>query len=173
MDAVEIKLGAPAPDFRLASLDGRAYRLSEERGRLVIVNFWSAECPWVERVDLDLAPRLAGWGGRVQLWPIACNAGESLELIRRAVGERGLPLVLMDGDQRIANLYAAQATPHFFLIDGQGRLRYQGAYDDVTFRQRVANRAYLVEAVEALLAGQDPPVEGTSPVGCAIIRYLG
>lgn len=165
-----IEIGKPVPDFSLPDLHGSLHRLSDHFGRIILLNFWSAECPWVERADRDLIPRLKAWGERVVLLPIASNAHEPLELLRQIATERGLPLVLHDVEQQVADLYQAVTTPHFFVLDDAGRLRYRGAYDDVTFRQRIPSRAYLVEAVEGLLIGREPDPAETPAYGCTITR---
>ncbi len=72
----------------------------------------------------------------------------------------------------MADLYEAQTTPHAFVIDRQGVLRYAGAVDNVAFRQRTATRFYVEEAVEALLEGRQPPVSEQPPFGCAITRFI-
>jgi hypothetical protein len=95
-----------------------------------------------------------------------------VELLQQEAARRSLPVVLHDEQQLVAELYAALTTPHFFLIDRCGILRYQGAFDDVTFRQRQATQAYLQQAVEAVLAGRLPEPAQTPPYGCTIIRYL-
>jgi hypothetical protein len=108
----------------------------------------------------------------VVLLSIASNSHEDLGLISQAARERRLPALLLDRDQSVADHYFAQTTPHFFVIDQHGTLRYQGTFDDLTFRQRTATRHYLVEAVAALLAGHLPALDTTPPYGCAIVRYL-
>jgi hypothetical protein len=70
----------------------------------------------------------------------------------------------------VADLYQALTTPHVFVIDRDGILRYAGAVDDVSFRQRRPTRFYLDEAVEALLDGQLPAVAETPAYGCTIVR---
>ena len=85
--------------------------------------------------------------------------------------ERQIPLVLRDAHQQVAELYGAQTTPHLLLVDRKGILRYQGAFDDVTFRQRRPTRSYLRQAVEAIQAGRDPDPAQTPPYGCALVRY--
>lgn len=161
----------PAPLFSLPDLDGKLHRLEDERGRIVVLNFWSAECPWAERADRELLAYLGDWGERVALWTIASNANEPLELLRQAVAQRHLPLALHDADQQVADLYAAKTTPHFFAIDPSGALRYQGALDDITFRKRSASHFYLRQAVDALLAGKNPDPAQTAPYGCTIVRH--
>jgi hypothetical protein len=91
-------------------------------------------------------------------------------LLRSVSGERGLPLLLHDPDQQVADLYGAQTTPHLFVVDPEGILRYQGALDDVTFRRRVPTQQYLLQAVAALLAGELPEVDQTPVYGCMIVR---
>ncbi|MDX1377503.1 MAG: hypothetical protein R3307_01540, partial [Anaerolineales bacterium] len=80
--------------------------------------------------------------------------------------------VLLDTDQVVADLYGAVTTPHVFLVDGDGILRYRGAVDDVTFRNRKANRFYLNEAVESLLDGHLPARTEMPAYGCTIVREI-
>ncbi len=173
IDEPLLKIGEPAPDFTLPDLDGRPFRLAEARGRVVIINFWSAECPWSARADAAFAQRLPGWGPAVVVISIAANANEPLDLLRRTARERGLAPVLHDPEGRVAARYGARTTPHLFILDPQGILRYQGAFDDVTFRRRTPTRAYVIDAVEALLAGRLPGPVQSSPYGCAIVRFTG
>ncbi len=169
---VKPELGKPAPDFNLCDLNDDERSLAAARGKIVVLNFWSAECGWSERVDQELVPALAGWGGEVVLYPIASNDNEGEDELRKVSRERGLPPVLYDPGQKVADLYEAVNTPHFFVVDRAGILRYRGAFDDVTFRQRKPTRAYLIPAVEALLAGRLPETAETPTFGCTIVRYL-
>lgn len=165
-----IALGSPLPDFCLPDLTGRDYTLSDFTAAVLILNFWSAECPWVQRCDEALLSRLVGWQGQVQYVCIASNANESAELLAEVAAGRGLPLVLLDRDQALADLCAVETTPHYFVLDARRRLRYQGAFDDLTFRKRQPERLFLIEAVQALLAGNSPPVASTPAYGCALVR---
>lgn len=165
-------INQPAPDFELPDLQGNCHRLSDYRGKIVIVNFWSAECPHVERTDRSTMACLVQWGGEVVLLSIAANRSESAQMVEEAAKTRSIPTVLMDAGHVVADLYEAVATPHVFVIDREGILRYRGAVDDVTFRQRKATRFFLEEAVEALLDGRDPALEETRAYGCAIVREI-
>jgi peroxiredoxin len=167
-----MQLNRPAPDFQLPDLQGNLHQLSLYRGRIVIVNFWSADCPHVERTDRSTMACLVQWGGEVQLLSIAANRNESPGMVREAARGRHLPNVLIDAEHVVANLYQAVTTPHAFILDRQGILRYRGAVDDVTFRQRKATRFYLEEAVEALLADRLPELQETPAYGCAIVREI-
>jgi len=165
-----VDLNRLAPDFELPGLDGHLQRLSDLRGRIVVVNFWSCECPHCERTDRSLMAAFAQWGDEAVMLTVAANRSESAEAVAEAAKTRRLPGVLMDAGCVVADLYEAQTTPHVFVIDREGLLRYRGAVDDVTFRQRVASRFHVEEAVEALLENRLPAVQETPAFGCVIVR---
>ena len=167
-----MELNQPAPDFELPDLQGNLHRLSEYRGRIVIINFWSAECLHSDRTDRWIVSQLAGWGGAVELLSIAANRGESARSVDQAVRERGLPGVLIDADHIVADQYEAIATPQVYVLDREGVLRYRGAVDDVAFRQKAATRFFLQEAVDALIAGRLPELAETPAYGCALVREI-
>jgi peroxiredoxin len=167
-----IQTGQTAPDFELPDLQGEPHSLSALRGRVVVLNFWSAECPWAERADQVIKAHRQEWGEDVIIWPIASNMNESAELLAEVAEQRELPVVLRDVRHIVADQYGALTTPHLFVIDRQGILRYQGALDDTNFRQRDASRFFLQEAVKAVLAGQDPDPAQATPYGCTIVRAI-
>ncbi len=137
-----------------------------------MVNFWSAECPHSERTDRSTMACLVQWGDGVRLLSVAANRSESTPMLDEAARKRRLPIVLIDADQAVADLYEAVTTPHAFVVDRDGFLRYRGAVDDVTFRQRKATRFFLEEAVEALLEERLPKVQETPAYGCTIVREI-
>lgn len=167
-----MQLNEPAPGFELPDLWGVPYNLSDFHGKIVILNFWSAECPHAERTDRYLLPLLEKWDGEVVLLPIASNRNESVEIVSEAAAARGIPQILIDSEQVVADLYGALTTPHVFVLDREGILRYRGAVDDITFRHREATRFFLQEAVEALLNGQPPLLSEMPAYGCTIVREI-
>ena len=167
-----MELNHLAPDFELRDINGQTRRLGDYRGRIVIVNFWSAECPHSERTDRSTMACLVQWGADVVMLSVAANRSESAQTIAEAAKARRLPTVLVDADHVVADLYAAQTTPHVFIVDREGILRYRGAVDDVTFRQRMAKRFYLEEAIEALQAGRTVESTETPAYGCTIVREV-
>jgi len=167
-----MQINQPTPDFELPDLQGHPCRLTDSRGRIVIVNFWSAECPHSERTDRLMMDYLAQWSEDVQLLSIAANRNESAQMVEEAARLRRLPIVLLDREHTVVDLYEAVTTPHAFVVDREGILRYRGAVDNVTFRHRKATRFYLEEALEALLAGRLPEVQETPGYGCAIVREI-
>lgn len=165
-----MQINGPAPDFTLTDLDGDLVQLSQLRGKIVILNFWSCECPHSERTDRQLMAMFVQWQDDVVLLSVAANRIETPQALADAARRRRLPTVLMDTEHVVADLYEAVTTPQVFVIDRDGVLRYTGAVDDVSFRQRRPTRFYLDEAVEALLDGRLPPVPQTPAYGCTIVR---
>jgi len=167
-----VQLNEPAPDFELPDLQGVPHKLSDARGKIVIVNFWSAECPHSERTDNYLQGLLPRWEGEVVMLSIAANRNESVQMVEESAAARQIPKVLIDRKQAVADLYGAITTPHVFVLDREGTLRYRGAVDDITFRRREATRFYLQETVEALLNGTPPALNETPAYGCTIVREI-
>ena len=167
-----IKINQLAPDFELPDLEHRHHRLSEYRGNIVIVNFWSCECPHSERTDKAIMAMIVQWRDVVVMLSIAANRNENVEALKIAADARRLPTVLIDSQCFVADLYAAQTTPHVYLIDREGILRYRGAMDDMTFRKRTPSRFFLDEAVESLLEGHLPALTESPAYGCTIVREV-
>jgi len=115
---------------------------------------------------------LAEWDGNVELLSIASNRNESVQSVEEVSKTRHLPGVLLDAEHVVADLYEAITTPHVFVVDRDGILRYRGAVDDMKFRQQKATRLFVKEAVESLLEGQSPTLTETLSYGCAIVREI-
>lgn len=158
--------------FELTDLDGVRHRLADYAGDVVMLDFWSAECPWSRHYDGWLAEQVAGWARQgVRLLAIASNVNETDAFIRSVVAERGITFpVLLDHDCVVADFFGAMTTPHIFIIDPAGRLAYRGAIDDRSFRQRTATVNYVEQAIGALLSGGQPDPAQTDPYGCTIVR---
>ena len=165
-----IKNNLQAPIFTLPDLNGDTHSLLDYTGSIVIINFWSAECPWSSRADQEIVEYLQEWDNAFHYLPIASNLNESPEQIAREAAARELPNLLHDMNYQVADLYGATTTPHLFVIDAQGILRYQGAFDDVTFRQRTPTFNYLHMALDAIQSGQRPEPDQTPAYGCSIVR---
>ena len=167
-----MELNQPAPDFVLPDVKGRLHRLCDDQGKIVIVNFWSAECPHSARTDQVILKLLEVWKEHVELLSVAANQNESVQLVEEVAQARCIPTILIDSGHVIADRYEAVTTPHVFVIDRDGILRYRGAVDDVTFRHREATQFFLRDAVEALLHGGIPELSETTAYGCAIMREI-
>lgn len=170
MDAVA-EVGDPAPSFDLQDLKGETYRLEDARGSLLVINFWSMECPWAKKGDEALAAMDVDWGREALLWRVASNVDESLEELRAVAQERGVEPVLWDEDHAVADRYGAMTTPHVFVIDADGVLRYKGAPNDAGFDDPEPQRNYLEGALEAARRGESPDPPKTQGRGCTIVRH--
>ena len=107
---------------------------------------------------------------------IAINSNEtdnhpmdSFEHMKQCVGEKqfGFPYV-RDESQEVARAYGALRTPHFYVFDENRKLRYTGRMDDNPRNPGQEKTHELQDALEALLAGREPPVAITNPIGCNV-----
>jgi peroxiredoxin len=160
-----------APDFLLPGVGGGRFALSDWRGQIIVLSFWSAECPWSRRADVALVYRQLSWDPKgVRIVGIASNANETETQLRAEVQARHLKYpVLIDANRNIATLYQAKTTPHFFVIDRQSYVRYSGALDDVTRKGQKPSTIYVDEAVQALLANRPPNPLTTAPFGSPLV----
>jgi peroxiredoxin len=163
-----------APDFTLPIVGGGRFTLSEWRGQLVIINFWSAECAWSRRADVVLVYRQLTWERKgVRIVGIASNVNEPDSEVQYEAQNRRVKFpILFDPEHQVADLYHAETTPHFFIVDRQGLIRYTGALDDSTSKQRRPKVIYVDQAISALLDNRLPAPAVTPPYGCAIIREV-
>ncbi|MDQ7029473.1 MAG: redoxin domain-containing protein [Ardenticatenia bacterium] len=166
------QINQPAPDFALPDLEGRLHRLRDYRGHIVVVDFWSAECPISRDYDAffsEFAERFGPQG--VVVLAVDSNTYEDEHVLHEAVRTRDLNFpVLRDEGNKVADLYGAETTPHVFVVDREGRLRYRGHVDDRSWQQKHPTMNYLEAVIQALLAGEEPPVQERPPFGCTINR---
>lgn len=116
-----VKVGDPAPDFTVALFDGSQLKLSELRGKVVLLNFWATWCPpcrqELTRVQKDLIDRFAG---RDFLFlPVSRGEKRSDVVAFREKTEYDFPMGL-DSTRTIYDRYATNFIPRNFLIDRDG-----------------------------------------------------
>ena len=172
-DITPLSPGALAPDFTLPDvLSGLEVTLGTLRGQVVVLNFWSCECPWSRRYDEYFSKRASDWEEEgIRLLHVKSNFNESLDAVeRQAVKSRVDAPILDDAEGRVADRFGARTTPHVFVIDEDGRIAYQGAIDDRDFRNDKATVNYLDKALDAVRAHQQPEPAETPAYGCAIVR---
>jgi peroxiredoxin len=119
-DAVEV--GEPAPNFALKTLGGENLRLSEYRGRVVLVNFWASWCGPC-REQLPALQELHDRYERAGLKVLAVNVEEDRGEAVAAAGGYTFP-VLLDAEHRVSRRYDIGSMPVTLLIDRDGVLRY-------------------------------------------------
>ncbi|MDX1970285.1 MAG: TlpA disulfide reductase family protein [Planctomycetaceae bacterium] len=115
-------VGKPAPDFQLNLLDGGKFQLSEQRGRVVVLDFWATWCgPCLQSLPMvhGVAEEFSDKG--LQL--IAVNLEEPVKQIKATLERHKLPLtVALDRDGVVATKYEAQAIPQTVVIDQEGKI---------------------------------------------------
>lgn len=133
---MSVELNQPAPNFELSTLDGETHQLSDYRGQVVVVDFWSAECPVSNEYDAYFNRFVERFDGEdVMLLAIDSNAYDDAT-IADALAERDLHFpVLRDAGNKIADVYDATTTPHVFVVDQEGMLRFRGHVDDRSWEQ--------------------------------------
>jgi len=177
-----VAIGQAAPDFSLTDLDGHAHRLSDFKGKIVVLEWNNPDCPIVHKhYDSGNIPRLqkhATADGVV--WLLINSGAPGMQggdyssdqikawLRQRGFGADGLPA---GSRGKVGHLYAAKATPHMFVIRADGVLAYDGAIDSVpSSNQSDIPRAenYVSEALAAVEAGQPVAKPSTRAYGCSI-----
>lgn len=122
--AAGIEIGKAAPDFTLKSLSGTNIRLREQRGRVVMINFWASWCGPCrqEMPELDkLYVRFRNAGFEMLGVNVEEQSGKAVELARLTAVRYP---ILFDLDKRVSELYKIGAMPTTVLLDRSGRVRY-------------------------------------------------
>jgi peroxiredoxin len=179
--ALAAEIGASAPDFALLDLDGRTVRLTDHRGKVVVLEWFNPGCPYVVASHtrgslVDAAARRQREG---VVW-IAVNSaapgtqGHGAELNRAAARKWRMdhPL-LLDESGDVGRAYGATNTPHMFVVDREGRLAYAGAIDNSPDGEQGAPAGgvlveYVSAALEDLRAGRPVRTPKTKAYGCSV-----
>ncbi len=115
-------VGAPAPDFDLIDLDGKAVKLSDYRGRAVLVNFWATWCGPCEAEMPLLQDRYTTYHGS-GLEILAVNIGEDEATIRPYVEDLGLDFaIVVDPELAVNDDYRVLGYPTTITIDRDGNV---------------------------------------------------
>jgi peroxiredoxin len=140
--AAPVGEGHPAPDFRLAVLDGAEVELGQLRGRVVLVNFWATWCKPCEDEMPAMQRLYTALGGGDGFELLAVSVDESDDEVRsfRDRLKLGFP-ILRDPKKRAASAYQTFRFPESWLIDAEGTVvaRYVGPreWDDPVYVQRI------------------------------------
>ncbi len=177
--APKYEIGDSVTDFKLKNVDGKMVALSDYKSaKGVIVIFDCNTCPYSkaynERIQA-LNKNYASKGFPV----IAINAnspelspGDSFEEMKAVAKKKNYEFpYLIDETQQVAKSFGASNTPHVFVLQHVGndfKVVYIGAIDNNTRDAANADKKYVEEAVEALLAGKTIPTEKTKAIGCGI-----
>ncbi len=171
-----LTIGDPIIDFKLPGVDDSDHALQSYRdSKALAVIFTCNHCPYAQAWESRLIQTQADYADKdVQFLAISSNdatthPADSFDAMKQRASEQGFNFpYLYDETQETAKAYGAERTPEIFLFDASGKLVYHGALDDNYEDPTAVNATYLRDALDAVLAGNTPPVASTPPVGCTI-----
>jgi peroxiredoxin len=138
--AAATAVGSPAPDFTLRVLDGPNLRLQEQRGKVVLVNFWATWCGPC-RKEMPHLNRIADKYRSSGLVLLGINVDDDARNAADLAAKLGVKFpVLFDTDKKVSKLYDLNSMPSTLVIDRNGRVRYlhrgyQDGYEDLYDKQ--------------------------------------
>lgn len=180
-----LEIGQPAPDFTLPGVDGKKHSLEDfADAKLLAVMFTCNHCPDARAAAPRMAELYEKYADKgVAFVAISGNDPKALRPDELGYGVYGdsfpemKPFAekngwqfpyLYDGEtQKVTTAYGAQATPHVFIFDEARVLRYSGRIDDMKRQHGPLGESYVVDAMDALLAGDGVETTTTRAFGCS------
>jgi peroxiredoxin len=173
--------GAAAPEFSVSDAAGKAVKLSDYRGKFVVLEWTNPDCPFVRKHydSKNMQDLQKEWGAKDVVW-LSVNStrqghyeyrdGPKMQQWMTSQGA-AQKAILIDAKSEVGSAYAAKTTPHMFVISPEGKVLYNGAIDD----KRSANPAdaktannYVRAALNEAKAGKPVTVASTTPYGCTV-----
>lgn len=184
-DHPTLALGSPAPDFLLPGIDGKEQSLADfAEAKVLAVVFTCNHCPTAQAYE-DRLIRLAAEYTPKGVAFVAINPnhapavrldelgfsdlGDTIEEMAVRAAAKGFNFPYLDDGptQEVSEKYGPVATPHVFIFDAARTLRFHGRIDD-SEREADVKSSDTRAALDALLAGREPPVTRTKVFGCSV-----
>ena len=175
------RVGEPAPDFTATDSNGEVHKLSEYKGKFVVLEWTNRGCPYTQKhYNTGNMQRLQReWTGRGVVWLTVVSSAPGKQGYVTASEENAYlkqanaapTAVLLDPTGALGHLYDAKTTPHIFIIDPKGALVYNGAIDDrPTTDLADVNGAknYVSIALDEATSGKPVSNPTTRPYGCSV-----
>jgi peroxiredoxin len=174
------RIGEPAPAFTAVDSNGRTVKLSDFAGRTVVMEWTNHGCPYVQKwysggmqaLQKDATGKGAVWLTVLSSAPGTQGHVDGPTANRMMKEQEAVPThYLLDHEGKVGRAYAAQVTPHMYVIAPDGRLAYMGGIDsiaspDVNDIPKAEPLARL--AIDAVLAGKAVAKAQTRPYGCSV-----
>jgi peroxiredoxin len=178
--AFAVEVGKPAPDFTGTDINGKTVKLSDYKGKIVVIESYNSDCPYCNNqyktgAMQDLQKDLEAKG---VVWLLVNSVNpknfshRTDEQAKQEMADKKIAADawIDDSSGAIGHLYGMETTPHMFVIAKNGTLVYDGAIDnqpDPFHNPRTANN-YVRDAVDEVIAGKPVEVSQTKPYGCAV-----
>jgi len=175
------QVGQLAPDFVGVDSQGKHHKLSDLKGKTVILEWTNHDCPYVRKHygagNMQATQKAARQDGVVWLSVISSAPGrqghvEGTQADKLTKSRDAAPsAVILDPKGKIGRLYEAKTTPHMYIIDPTGTLRYRGAIDSISSSwaddiPKATN--YVRTAMTQLKAGAKVKPAVTRAYGCSV-----
>lgn len=178
-----VKVGDKAPDFTLTDIHGQSHKLSDytKEGKIVVLEWFNPDCPFVKKFHYNhdtMRVMHAGFKDKpVQMLAINSASAEGKQgwgEERNLEAEEQYKIeypILLDKDGSVGHSFGATRTPHIFIVDAEGVVRYIGPIDSTNSAREVGTN-YVELAVNQLLAGESEIVTAEiATYGCAV-KYV-
>src|SRR5438552_12065303 len=173
-------VGKPSPDFTAKDIKGQTHKLSDYKGKIVVLEAYNLDCPFCHNhfktgAMQELQGEMTGKGVIWLLVNSVNSKNPSYRSPEKAKQEWAAQKIkattwIDDSSGELGKKYGMRTTPHMFVIDKNGVLVYQGAIDDRASPEgdpRTA-RNHVREAIKKLEAGEKVEVSQTKPYGCGV-----
>ncbi len=173
--------GQPAPEFSLVDISGKAQKLSDYRGKYVVLEWFNSECPFVQKhyesgnmqaLQARYTQKGVVWLGINSTSPNHSNyrdAARSQAILKQW---KSVPTAfVLDPDGKVGLQYGARTTPHMYVIDPKGMLAYVGGIDDkpsISQRDIPTARNLVAAALDDALSGKPVSTPSAPPYGCSV-----
>jgi peroxiredoxin len=169
------KPGDIAPAFALQDQDGKTVNLADFKGKLVVLEWFNEECPFVVRhheADKTMSTLSSKYKGQDVVWLAINSTDGKTNANNKAIAEKwsiGYP-ILNDADGTVGKAYGAKSTPHMFIIDKDGKLAYKGGIDNDEAGKKAAGEKvnYVEKALDELAAGKPVSTAESKQYGCGV-----
>jgi peroxiredoxin len=175
------KAGDQAPDFTGTDSHGKTHKLSDYKGKWVVLEWTNSGCPFTVKhyASGNMQKLQKEWTAKGVTWLTVLSSAPGKQGYKTAaeensyVREQGASptAVLLDPEGVIGHQYGAKTTPHMFVIDPQGKIVYAGAIDDKpsTDQEDIAgSKNYVSAALTEGLAQKPVTLSNTTPYGCSV-----
>lgn len=170
--AAEAEVGKQAPAFTLKDESGKEHSLSQYQGKIVVLEWTNPECPFVQRhyrANTMTHTWKSSDPNKVVWLAVDSTSHNTPEKSAEWKKEKAFTYpVLQDADGKVGRAYAAKTTPHMYVIDEKGVLRFAGGIDDDPRGKSEKPVNHVKAALDALLSGKPVTATTTQPYGCSV-----